>query len=184
MYCVAIKFKRTEWVEQWICIKFCVKIEHSSMGTTAMIQKAAAVGNWWLAASSWQCAPAHASCLVQSFLAKHQITQVTQPLYIPNLVPCGFWFSPKLKSLLKGKRFQTINEIQENSTRQLMVIGRIVGGPKVTALKGIKVSLFYVQCFLYLVFSSINVSSFHSVQLDTFWADLVLFFIVPTDDTF
>ena len=46
----------TEQVEQLICIKFCVKLEHSSTGTIQMIQKAAAMGNWWLAASSWQCA--------------------------------------------------------------------------------------------------------------------------------
>ena len=52
MYCVAVIFKMTEQVEQWICIKFCVKPEHSSMETIWMIQKATAVGNWWLAASS------------------------------------------------------------------------------------------------------------------------------------
>ena len=34
-------------------------------------------------------------------------------------------------------------------------------------------SLPYVQCFLYLVSSSINVSIFHSTWLDTFWTDLV-----------
>ena len=44
----------TEWVEQWICIKFCVKLEHSSTETIWMIQKATAMGNWWLAASSRQ----------------------------------------------------------------------------------------------------------------------------------
>ena len=36
----------------------------------------------------------HVSC---SFLAKHQITQVTQPRYSPDLVPCDFWLFPKLK---------------------------------------------------------------------------------------
>ena len=30
----------TELVEQWICIKFCIKLEHSSMETIQMIQKA------------------------------------------------------------------------------------------------------------------------------------------------
>ena len=37
-----------------------------------------------------------------------------------------FWLFPKLKSPWKGKRFQTINEIQENTTGQLMVVGRTV----------------------------------------------------------
>ena len=46
VYCVAVTFKMTERVEQQICIKFCAKLEHSSMETIRMIQKAAAVGNW------------------------------------------------------------------------------------------------------------------------------------------
>ena len=54
------------------------------------------------------------------FLLKHQITQVTQSPYNPDLVPCNFWLFPKLKSPLKGK------EIQENMTGQLMAIGRTV----------------------------------------------------------
>ena len=56
----------TQQVEQGICIKFCIKLEHSSMETIPMIQKPAATGNWWLAASSWQCAcsciTSHAEC--------------------------------------------------------------------------------------------------------------------------
>ena len=40
-------------------------------------------------------------------------------------------------------------------------------------LKGSKASLSYVQCFLYLVCSSINVSIFHITWLDTFGTDLV-----------
>ena len=68
----------------------------------------------------------HAPHLIQSFLAKHQITQVTQPPCSPDLVPCYFWLFPKLKSPLKGKRLWTIDGIQENMTGQLMVTGRIV----------------------------------------------------------
>ena len=63
---------------------------------------------------------------MQSFLVKHLITQVTQPPYNPDLAPCDFCLFPKLKSPLKGKRFQTIDEIQENMTGQLIVIGRTV----------------------------------------------------------
>ena len=40
VYCVAVIFKMTEWVEQQICIKFCVKVEHSSTETIWMTQKA------------------------------------------------------------------------------------------------------------------------------------------------
>ena len=40
VYSVAITFKMTEQVEQWICIKFCFKLEHPSAETMQMIQKA------------------------------------------------------------------------------------------------------------------------------------------------
>ena len=55
VYCVAITFKMTEQVEQWIYIKFCVKLEHSSMETIWLIQKATTMSNWWLAYSLQQC---------------------------------------------------------------------------------------------------------------------------------
>ena len=35
VYCVAVTFKMTERVEQQICTKFCVKLEHSSIETIA-----------------------------------------------------------------------------------------------------------------------------------------------------
>ena len=40
MYCVSITFKMTEQIEQRICIKFCMKLEHSSAETIPMIKKA------------------------------------------------------------------------------------------------------------------------------------------------
>ena len=51
---------------------------------------------------------------------------MTQTPYSPDLVPYDFWLFPKLKSPLKVKRFQTIDEIQENMMRQLMAIERTV----------------------------------------------------------
>ena len=96
----------------------------------------------------------------------------------PDLVPCEFCFFPKTKSPLKGKTFQTISEIQKNMTGQLMAIGRTVWGPKLPTLKGTEVSLSYIQCFLYLVFPSINVSIFHITWLDTFWTDYI--YVFPT----
>ena len=44
VYYVAIAFKMTEQVEQRICIKFCITLEHSSAETVWVIQKAAANG--------------------------------------------------------------------------------------------------------------------------------------------
>ena len=58
---------------------------------------------------------------------------------------------------------------------QLMVIGRTMWGPKVPTLKGTEASLSYVQCFLYLVSSSVNVSIFPITWLDTFLTDFVYY---------
>ena len=82
--------------------------------------------------------PTHASHVMQSVLVKRQITQVTQPLYRPYLAPGDFQLFPKLKSLLKGKRFQTIREIQENTTRQPMATGRTVQGPRCLLWRGLR----------------------------------------------
>ena len=172
VHCVTTTFKMTEEVEQWICIQFCMKLEHSSAETIQMIHKAAAMGNWWLAASSQQHT---CSCITScaEFFGETSTHQVTEPPYSTDLVPSNFWLFPKLKSPLKGKRFQTIDEIQENTTAQLMAVGRTVWGPKVLTSKQTAAPLCYVQCFLYLVFSSINVSGFHSAWLYTFWTDFI-----------
>ena len=50
VYCVAVTVKMTEQGEQQICIKFCVKTEHSCMETTQMSRKPQlwATGDWQL----------------------------------------------------------------------------------------------------------------------------------------
>ena len=113
----------TEWVEQRICIKFCVKLEHSSTENSHMIQKAATMGNWWLAASPWQCA---CSCITSRAVFWWNIKSLRwlSPLYSPYMVPWDFWLFPKLESPLKGKRFQTTNEIQENTSWKLIRLGK------------------------------------------------------------
>jgi hypothetical protein len=40
----------------------------------------------------------------------------------PALVPADFFLCPKLKTTLKGRRFQTTEEIKENSIRELRAI--------------------------------------------------------------
>ena len=67
-------------------------------------------------------APAHASLLIHSYLAKHQTSVVPHPPYSPDLAPADFFLSPKLKITLKRRRFQTIVEIQENAIRELRTI--------------------------------------------------------------
>ena len=58
--------------------------------------------------------------VLYSFLVKHQITQVTQPPYNLDFIPCNFRFFPKLKSPLKGKRFQTIDENSQQGSCWLL----------------------------------------------------------------
>ena len=133
VYCVAITLKMTEWVEQWICIKFCIKFEHSSTETIWMIQQVTAVSNWWLEALSQQWARSRITSSAEFFCETSNHPGDSAP-YSPYLVPTNFCLFPKLKSPLKGKRFQTIDEIQENTTEQLMAIGRTVWDPKVPFL--------------------------------------------------
>jgi hypothetical protein len=69
-------------------------------------------------------APCHAALSVRELLAKHSIPVVPHPHYSPDLAPCYFFLFPRLKSTLKGKRFQDVEEIQLNTTRQLQVISK------------------------------------------------------------
>jgi hypothetical protein len=48
---------------------------------------------------------------VQEFLAKKKMA-VSHPLYLPDLAPPNFFLFPKMKIKLKGKRFDTVEEIQ------------------------------------------------------------------------
>ena len=66
--------------------------------------------------------PAHSSFLVRNFLAKNETTVVPQSSYSPDLAPADFFLFPKLKSTLKGRRFDTVDVIQKNSTNELFAI--------------------------------------------------------------
>jgi len=60
-------------------------------------------------------APANSTALVQTFWAKHHITQVCQLPYSPDLAPRDFWLFPKLKSPLNGRRFVNATVTQYTS---------------------------------------------------------------------
>jgi len=60
--------------------------------------------------------------LIREFLTKHEVSVVPQPPYSPDLAPADFFLFPKLKFSLKGRRFQTVEEIEENSTWDLRAI--------------------------------------------------------------
>jgi len=62
-------------------------------------------------------APAHRSFKVSQFLAKNSMTVVPHPPY--DLAPCDFFLFPTLKLRMKGRRSDTIEDIQEESQRVL-----------------------------------------------------------------
>jgi hypothetical protein len=62
------------------------------------------------------------SHLIQSFLAKHIIPQVCRAPYSPDMAPCDFWLFPRLKTPLKGSRFDSRDDIIKNLTVQLHTI--------------------------------------------------------------
>jgi hypothetical protein len=57
----------------------------------------------------------HASCHSQQFLMKHKMTVIPHPLYSPDLASCDFFLFPKMKLKLKGRQFDTNEEIQAES---------------------------------------------------------------------
>ena len=157
-----------EQVEQRISIKFCVKFEHSSMETIGMIQKATAMGNWWLAASSRQRTR---SCIMSCTVFLWNIKSLR-------------WLSP-LQSrfgalwLLAFPKIKITFEREENSDHQ-WDSGKYKGAADGDWENCVRSRGAYfegdwgiiVLCTMFLVSSSINVSIFHNTWMDTFWIDL------------
>ena len=60
--------------------------------------------------------------MVNEFLAKNSTNIIEQPPYSFDMAPTDFFLLPKLKLLLRGTRFQSIEDIKENSRRELKSI--------------------------------------------------------------
>jgi hypothetical protein len=43
------------------------------------------------------------------------MVNIPHPTYLPDLTPCDFALLPKLKTKLKGRRFETVSDIQRES---------------------------------------------------------------------
>ena len=162
----------TEQVEQFICITFGVKLEHSFTETIWMIQKAAALDNWWLAASSRQRS---CSCIMScaKFFGKtsnHPGDSAPLQLRFSALRLLAF---PKTKITFEreeisdpwwdsGEYDGAADGDWENCVRSQGVYFEGDWG-------------IIVLCTMFLVsyIFLINVSIFHIAWLDTFWTDLV-----------
>jgi hypothetical protein len=58
-------------------------------------------------------APAYKAFSVKQFLARISITEMEHPPYSCHLAPNDFWLFPKIKTALKGRRFQDTEDIQK-----------------------------------------------------------------------
>src|SRR5215469_4391510 len=67
-------------------------------------------------------APCHTSLLVWQFLSNKNITMCPHPPYSPDLASCNFWLFPKVKMSMKGKRFESIQDIEAAMSAQLKTL--------------------------------------------------------------
>ncbi|UYV64852.1 hypothetical protein LAZ67_3002161 [Cordylochernes scorpioides] len=59
------------------------------------------------------------------YLAKHSVSVLPLPPYSSDIAPCDFFFFPKLKMTLKGRRFSLSSEVIENATVELNKLRKI-----------------------------------------------------------
>ena len=57
--------------------------------------------------------------VAHQFLVKNKIVVIPHPPHSPDLTPCDFFLFPKMKLKLKGRRFDTITEIQAETQKVL-----------------------------------------------------------------
>jgi len=69
--------------------------------------------NWILQHNN---APAYKELSIKQFLAQKSITEMEHPPYSPDLALHDFWLFPKIKSALKGQRFQDMKTSKQNVT--------------------------------------------------------------------
>jgi len=64
-------------------------------------------------------APAHAAFCVAQFLTSKGIMVKPQPPYLPDLAPRDFFLFQKTKSAVKGRHFESTEDIQRSVTQAL-----------------------------------------------------------------
>jgi histone-lysine N-methyltransferase SETMAR len=64
-------------------------------------------------------APSHSALVAKTFLAKHGVVEISHPPCSPDLAPEYFFLFPTVKTALKGKRFQNVEDIKKNVTAEL-----------------------------------------------------------------
>ena len=64
-------------------------------------------------------APAYNALSVKRYLVKNNIPVMEHPPYSPDLAPCDFFLFPKIKSALKGTRFESVDAVKAKATQLL-----------------------------------------------------------------
>lgn len=62
---------------------------------------------------------AHSAFSIQRFLIEKNISILQHPPYSPDLAPRDFFLFPKIKSLLKGTHFQTVDDVKMKTAELL-----------------------------------------------------------------
>ena len=63
--------------------------------------------------------PAHTALSIWKFLADKNITVLEQPSYLPDLAPRDFFLFPKVKNIIKGTQFSSMDAIKNAVTKEL-----------------------------------------------------------------
>ena len=160
----------TEEVEKLICIKFCVKLEHSSIETIQITQKAAPMGDWWLAALSRQCTCSYITSPGEFFGETSNHPGNSSPLQ-PRLG--ALWLLPFSKTKITFEREESSNHWWDSGKYKGAADGDWEDRVKSQGAYSEGDWGIIVLCTMFLVSSSINVSIFHITWLDPLWTDLV-----------
>ena len=155
VYGVAVAFKMTEHAEQWICIKFALSLSIPLQKPFRWCRRPQlwATGDWQLHHDN---VSTHASRVMQSFLWWLVMTSNHPGDSAPIQPKFGaLWLLafPKTKVTLKGKRFRTIDELQENMTGSWWQLGELCEVPRCLLWRGLRhhCPMYNVSCILYLL---------------------------------
>ena len=78
-----------------------------------------ASGDWHLLHDN---APPHVAAKVQQFITSTNMNIIQHPPYSPDLSPCDYFLFPRMKIDLKGKRFESIDDVKKASQKALQGI--------------------------------------------------------------
>jgi transposase len=102
---------------QTVNSEFCREVKDRLLERLRRVRlEKAESGKWFLMHDN---ASPHNATTVKQFLAKKSVTVLYYPSYSPDLAPADCFLFSDVKSNLKGRRFDTISDIQNKVTNEL-----------------------------------------------------------------